>query len=245
VRSKSQLAIEYSYRVRCQSPETWVFWVYASNATRFKQSWTEIADHVKIPGRKNLKADIFKLVHDWLRDERNGKWLLILDNADDARWLLENQTTSEAVPASESYYRPARPLWEYLPQSQHGSVLVTTRSRSVALKLVEEHDIITVEPMDEAHAVALFERKLSTQSDQKDTVELVEALEFMPLAIVQAAAYINQRAPRCSVREYIEKFQKMDRSKTSLLTYEAGHLRRDRDAKNSIIITWQISFDYI
>jgi hypothetical protein len=29
------------------------------------------------------------------------------------------------------------------------------------------------------------------------------------------------------------------------LTYEAGQLRRDRDAKNSIIITWQISFDYI
>jgi hypothetical protein len=67
----------------------------------------------------------------------------------------------------------------------------------------------------------------------------------MPLAVVQAAAFINQRAPRCSVREYIEKFQKTDRSKTSLLTHEAGHLRRDREAKNSIIITWQISFDYI
>ena len=47
------------------------------------------------------------------------------------------------------------------------------------------------------------------------------------------------------VCEYIEKFQKTDRSKTSLLTYEAGHLRRDQDAKNSIIITWQILFNYI
>jgi hypothetical protein len=149
------------------------------------------------------------------------------------------------VPASGSYDESIRPLWEYLPQSQHGSVLVTTRSRSVALKLVEEHDIIAVEPMDEAHAVALFEKKLLTQSDREDTVKLVAALEFMPLAIVQSAAYINQRAPRCSVRQYIEKFQKTDRSKTRLLTYEAGHLRRDRDAKNSIIITWQISFDYI
>lgn len=99
--------------------------------------------------------------------------------------------------------------------------------------------------MDEAHAVALFERKLSTKSDREDTVELVAALEFMPLAVVQAAAYIGQRAPRCSVRQYIEKFQKTDRSKTSLLTHEAGHLRRGRDAKNSIIIAWQISFDYI
>ncbi|CZR51282.1 related to kinesin light chain [Phialocephala subalpina] len=233
---KSQLAIEYSYQVRCQSPETWVFWVHASNAARFEQSYGEIADHVKIPGRKNSKADIFKLVHDWLRDERNGKWFLVLDNADDARWLLETHMSHE---------RSARPLWEYLPQSQHGSVLVTTRSRSVALKLVEERDIVAVEPMDEAHAVALFERKLSTKSDREYIVELVAALEFMPLAVVQAAAYINQRTPRCSVRQYIEKFQKTDRNKTSLLAHEAGHLRRDREAKNSIIITWQISFDYI
>jgi len=99
--------------------------------------------------------------------------------------------------------------------------------------------------MDQVHVVAFSKRKLSIESDQEDIIKLVAALEFMPLAVVQAAAYINQRAPRCLVREYIEKFQKTDKSKTSLLTYEAGHLRRDRDAKNSIIITWQISFDYI
>jgi len=148
------------------------------------------------------------------------------------------------VPVTGSHNGFTRSLWEYLPQSQHGSVLITTRSRSVALKLVEERDIITVDPMDEVHSVALFEKKLSTQSDRKDTIELVAELEFMPLGIVQAAAYISQRAPRCSVRQYIEKFQKTDRSKTSLLTHEAGHLRRDRDAQNSIV-TWQISFDYI
>ena len=193
----------------------------------------------------DLSRDIFKLVHDWLRDERNGKWLLVLDNADDARWLLETHTTSGALPASGSYNTSTRPLWEYLPQSQNSSVLVTTRSRSVALELVEEHDIIAVEPMDETHAVALFEKKLLTESDREDTVELVAALEFMPLAVVQAAAYISQRALRCSVRQYIEKFQKTDKSKMNILTYKAGHLRRDRDAKNSIITTWQISFDYI
>jgi tetratricopeptide (TPR) repeat protein len=152
---------------------------------------------------------------------------------------------SRAVPAGGSRDGFTKPLWEYLPQSQHGSVLITTRSRSVARKLVEERDIIVVEPMDKAHAVALFEKKLSIQGGQKDTTELVAAVEYMPLAIVQAAAYINQRAPQCSVREYLEKFQKTDRSKTSLLAYEAGHLRRDQDAKNSIIVTWQISFDYI
>src|SRR5215475_6390772 len=68
----------------------------------------------------------------------------------------------------------------------------------------------------------------------------------MPLAIVQAAAYISQRAPRSSVQQYLKQFRKSDRKKTNLLNYyEGGQLRRDWEAKNSIIITWQISFDYI
>jgi membrane-associated HD superfamily phosphohydrolase len=47
------------------------------------------------------------------------------------------------------------------------------------------------------------------------------------------------------VREHFEDFQKNDRKRTSLLDPEGGQLRRDREAKNSIITTWQISFDYI
>jgi hypothetical protein len=122
---------------------------------------------------------------------------------------------------------------------------MTTRSREVALMLVEQSDIIEVEPMDEAHAMALFAKKLGIQGDSKDIAELAAALEFMPLAIVQAAAYIAQRAPRCSVQQYLEEFRKSDRKKTSLLNHECGHLRRDWEAKNSIITTWEISFDYI
>jgi hypothetical protein len=204
---------------------------------------------VKIPDRRDPKADIFKLVHNWLRDERKGKWLLILDNADDVSWLFKAETTDEAAPASWLHDRPTKPLPDHLPQSQNGSILITTRTRSVAPKLVEEGDVIAVEPMDKAHALALLEKKLgeglTKQTDRADIAELAEALESMPLAMVQATAYIRQRAPRCSVRQYIEEFNKNDKRKVGLLNNEAGHLRRDQEAKNSIIVTWQISFDYI
>lgn len=83
------------------------------------------------------------------------------------------------------------------------------------------------------------------RNDGDDASELAEALEFMPLAIVQAAAYISQRAPRYSVREYLQDFRKSDRKSTSLLNHESRQLRRDRETKNSIIVTWQISFDHI
>lgn len=122
---------------------------------------------------------------------------------------------------------------------------MTTRSREIALKLVEQSDVIAVEPMDEAHALALFEKKLGKKDESKDVAELVAALEFMPLTIVQAAAYVSHRAPRHSVRQHLEQFEKSDHKRTNLLNYKKGQLRRDRDAKNAIIITWQISFDYI
>lgn len=47
------------------------------------------------------------------------------------------------------------------------------------------------------------------------------------------------------MRQYIEEFQKSDRKKSSLLNHKGGELRRDGDAKNSIIITWQMSFEHI
>ena len=61
--------------------------MYTSNAARFEQSYCDIADCVKIVRRHNLRANIFKLVHDWLRDSKD-LWLLILDKVDDARLLL-------------------------------------------------------------------------------------------------------------------------------------------------------------
>ena len=219
-----------------------MFWIHASNAARFEQSFCDVADQVKLPGRQNPKIDIFKAVHDWLRDEKHGRWIVVLDNADDARFLVESAPTRQSAQAGSV---TTQPLSAYLPWSQNGSVLITTRNKSVALRLVEERNIIAVEPMDEVHAVDLLDRKLGYQNDAKDTAELAAALEFMPLAIVQAAAYICHRTPRYSVRQYLEKFRKNDRQKSRLLGDDTGQFRRDWDAKNSIIITWQISFDHV
>jgi len=83
---KSQLAIEHTHRTRERSPNIWVFWVHASDAARFEQGYGKIADVIKIVGLEDPKADIFKLVHDWLCG-CEGKWLLILDNFDNTDLL--------------------------------------------------------------------------------------------------------------------------------------------------------------
>ncbi|KAH8723847.1 P-loop containing nucleoside triphosphate hydrolase protein [Phaeosphaeriaceae sp. PMI808] len=239
---KSQLAIEYAYRTRHQSPETWVFWVHASNAARFEQSFRDIADRVKIAGRDKAQTNIVKLVHDWLHDKKR-KWLLILDNVDDARFLLDTQINRQGQ--ADGSNNAARPLRDYLPNCEGGSILITSRNKEAALKLVEPRDVVPVDPMGNAQAQALLKTKLGTQGDDGHVAELAAALEYMPLAIVQAAAYISQRAPRCSIKWYLKKIQTSDAGKTSLLDYEAGLFRRDHEAKNSIIITWHISFSYL
>ncbi|KFA66776.1 hypothetical protein S40285_09514 [Stachybotrys chlorohalonatus IBT 40285] len=67
---KSQIAIEYAYQIRDQSPETWIFWVHASSAARYEQSFRDIADFLKLPGRRNPQNNIFRLLYNWLRGEK-------------------------------------------------------------------------------------------------------------------------------------------------------------------------------
>ncbi|KAF4161066.1 hypothetical protein CNMCM6936_009710 [Aspergillus lentulus] len=95
--------------------------------------------------------------------------------------------------------------------------------RAAALGMVEERDIITVHPMDGNHAQTLFEAKLGIPENSKDIMKLTAALEYMPLAIVQAASYIRQRAPRSSVKQYLQQFESSDSRKLSLLEHEDVH----------------------
>ncbi|KAH9211702.1 hypothetical protein DL95DRAFT_510730 [Leptodontidium sp. 2 PMI_412] len=202
-----------------------VFWVHASNAARFEQSFRDVTDRVKIPGRQNPTANIFQL------------WALILNNVDDAGFLVEARRTGQEGQASGIESADSRSLVSYLPQCLHGSILITTRSEDEALNLVEQRDIITIEPINNKDALTLFENKLGGVDDGSNDADvaakLLVTLEFMPLAIVQAATYILRRKSRYSVRE------------TSLLDYNGKQLRRDKEAKNLIIVTWQILFDHI
>ncbi|KAJ5116785.1 P-loop containing nucleoside triphosphate hydrolase protein [Penicillium angulare] len=235
---KSQLAIEYSYLVRDRSPETWVLWIHASNVTRFEQSCQDIAEQAKIPGRKDPNANIYKILSDWLNNPRTKHWVLIFDNLDQEEFLF---TTPTSQPDHSS-----RSIWSYFSRSTRGCLIVTTRYRAAVSKIVEDDDIIPVEPMSESHAVQLFEKKLGTRpSARAEVLDLVSALDCMPLALVQAAVYIKKRSPRTSVKQYLEAFEASDEDKIRLLGFEGGQQRRDEESRSSILITCQISFDYI
>ncbi|KAG5744122.1 hypothetical protein H9Q70_013176 [Fusarium xylarioides] len=231
---KSQLAIHYTYHIRTSSPDTYVFWVHAGTAQRFEDAYRTIAERLGLPGCRDPETDVLRLVRDWLHDERNGRWLMVLDNADDVRIFYTKHDDNR------------EPLAAFLPQSDNGSILVTSRSRDAASRLTGSHNNIwAVSAMGEMQALQLLRLKLGEQYDALVATDLARTLECLPLAIVQAAAYIVRRAPRMSPSMYLTNFRRDKKKKAGLLRKDMGDIRRDTSAYNSIIATWQITFEGI
>ncbi|KAF1930730.1 HET-domain-containing protein [Didymella exigua CBS 183.55] len=241
---KSQLAIEFAYQVLEKSPNTWVFWVHAETETRLRNSYHEIAEMIKMDGRDDPKANITQLVNAWLRNDAKVPWLMIVDSADDASVFFDNVPASDA--SRESPASPASttklPLSSNPPSSHTGSILVTSRSHDVACMLADsEEHIIEVGPMDDHDALDLLRKKFNSTIKSDEATTLVRLLENMPLALTQAAAFIN-RTPRMSISRYLKA---IDNNRAYVLNEGKVDTRRDRGASNSITTTWQISFDYI
>jgi tetratricopeptide (TPR) repeat protein len=239
---KSQLAIRFCHQVRAQSQQISVFWVHVGTRARFQEGYRRIAEAVKMKGFDDPRADIIRLVYSWLCDESNGRWLMVIDNADDSKVFFPQFHGTQTANNSDLDHTEEEPLSDFLPQSSNGSILVTSRNRDVAYRLTGSHTCIReVKPMNEQDALALLSKKTSS-SAQDDAVELLQALDYMPLAITQAAACIEQRAPRMTISRYIDEIRRSD---TRLLEKDMGDTRRDGKASNSIIMTWQVSFEYI
>ncbi|CAN9418408.1 unnamed protein product [Alternaria alternata] len=230
---KSQLALQYAHSIRDAAPHTYVFWVHASTRARFEEAYKDIAGRLQLPGRDDSKANVLRLVHDWLRDEANGQWVMIVDNVDDIETFFpsrKRQRQGDETDASAQI-----PLATYLPQSRNGAILVTSRSQDAATRLVGGYNRTKgVLAMDEGEGLQLLRNKLKDPPVEESAVDLLRALDCIPLAVVQAAAYINR-----------PEFQKDSKKRESLLNWDADELRRDGSASNSVVTTWQMSFEQI
>jgi tetratricopeptide (TPR) repeat protein len=238
---KSQLAIEYTYRVRERSPQTWVFWVHASTRARFEEAYRGIADRLELPGRNNPKVNILQLVSNWLCDEANGRWTMVLDNVDNVEVFFPKRRPMQDGPSGTA----SAPLAAYLPQSHNGSILITSRSKDAAALLTGSYkNVKEISAMNESEGLQLLRNMLDDIPSEDSAASLLSALDYIPLAISQAAAYINRRA-RMTVSGYLDEFHKNDKKKANLLNRDAGDLRRDGSASNSVVTTWQMSFEHI
>ena len=210
-----------------------MFWVFASNAARVEAAYREIANTLLLPGRNESTANVIQLVAGWLANENNGRWLMIIDNMDDLDTLHAEVGSSEDMVS----------IANMVPQSRNGAVLITSRNIDVVREMVgREQDIVRVGQMEKGEAAELLKKKLVKPLDDSEA-SLLAALDYFPLAITQAAAYIN-RQPGMSVSAYVSKLHNIA-SKTNLLEKHLPDVRRHEKAKSSILKTWWISFEQI
>ncbi|RYP78486.1 hypothetical protein DL771_000439 [Monosporascus sp. 5C6A] len=232
---KTQIVLELVYRTREKRPECSVFWISATNMENVQQAYLRIAQQLRIPQSEDKKEDVSELVQHYLSQENAGQWLLVLDSADDLDMWLEK---------SDSSTKSTR-LIDSLPRSDKGSIVFTSRSRKAASKFAHGN-VIHVAEMDEEAATLVLRNSLVNRevlNDGPTVMQLLQLLTFLPLAIVQAAAYINEND--MSLAEYVSLFDDREENIIEVLSEDFEDEGRYRDLKNPIATTWLISFEQI
>lgn len=228
--------------MRERSSDCWVFWIHASSSTRLDEGVRELADTLKLPGRDIPEVNILRLVGEWLRGS-GSQWLLVLDASDLEDPLFKSMNENNAAASSGLTKRPI----DFLAIPSCGQTILTTRNKRIASQFVDDCDIVAIGPMIKSDAATLFRNKLGKQDHklEADIEELVEELGCMALAIAHAAAFVKSKVPPCPIQEYLAKLRESIKSDASLLTTNFHELRRDLEANNSAIVTWQVSFEHI
>ncbi|KAL3468658.1 hypothetical protein BJX99DRAFT_266009 [Aspergillus californicus] len=161
--------------------------------------------------------------------QTDKKWILILDNADEMDMWIRGKP---AIP----------PLKNIIPRSENGHVLFTSRNRQLALKLAASN-VVSVPDVDQKTGKEIFRKLLMRKDLLKDnsvTNTLLEQLSFLPLAISQAAAYINQTD--ISLARYMSLLGEQEGSTMELLGEEFEDDGRYAEIQNPVATTWLVSF---
>jgi hypothetical protein len=177
---KTQLVLELVYRIRDRYKNCLVIWIPATNIESLHQAYLDAARQLKIPSSEEDKADAKKFVQVYLSNESAGRWLLVFDNADDVNmWITQSGTTSGSGR-----------LIDYLPRSEQGCIVFTTRDRKTAVKLVHRN-VVEVPEMDKDVAIQLLQKCLVNPdlvNNRLDTTALLKELTYLPLAIVPGSS---------------------------------------------------------
>lgn len=201
---KTQLALHYAHSAQTnQTPYKLIAWFPSENLALLQQKYTEFARALGYAEPEASIKDVITYVHNWLSE--NPGWLLIYDNVG-------------------SYEE----IKSFLPP-KGGHILATSRQRTWP----NTFKVLDIDVMSEQEAVSLLKSQLknriktesidSGESDE-DIKQIVKLLGYLPLAIAQAGAIMqqNQIAPD----EYLSLYQKHGETMLSakLLPFEHNNM---------------------
>ncbi|KAL2864142.1 uncharacterized protein BJX67DRAFT_225831 [Aspergillus lucknowensis] len=227
---KTQIAIELAYRTRERDPSCSILWIPCTSYASVEQAYLGIAETLAIQGVQ--PTEVKEHVKTYLSRNRGQKWLLIFDNADDVdMWFGGGSVTTSLI--------------DFLPQSEQGCILFTTRNRKLAVKLASS-SVINISEPDTKTGLKILENGLIRKGllEKKEAaVALLEQLMFLPLAITQAAAYISSND--IELGDYTTLLQEQELDVIEVLSEDFEGEGRYKEIINPVATTWLISFQQI
>ncbi|KAJ7120229.1 hypothetical protein C8R44DRAFT_921274 [Mycena epipterygia] len=150
----------------------------------------------------------------WFRSKQED-WLLFFDNADDPKINLNN----------------------YFPQCDHGNILITSRNPGLCVYAGSDSPVSDMEEIDAVDLLLRSAAQDATEHNQRTAGQIVKVLHFLPLAIIQAGAFISKSG---DLEGYLALF---DQNRARLLSQKP--VQSHDDYAWTVYTTWQISFDQL
>jgi tetratricopeptide (TPR) repeat protein len=212
---KTQTAIEYAYRHRDQYRA--VLWSGADSRDALVSGFGAIASLLDLPEKDERDANVVaEAVRRWL--ERQPGWLLILDNVEELVGVVK----------------------PFLPASGTGHVLITTRLQATGA-IAQNVELEKME-LEEGALFLLRRAKLiapdapldaASEDHRKPAGEITEDVAGLPLALDQAAAYIEETPTTPA------KYLKLYRTEGAALRRRRGDQATEHD---SVTVTFSLAF---
>src|SRR5205085_6090029 len=215
---KTQAAAEYAFRYGDDYAD--VFWVLAATRDTLVADFVRLAERLDLPEKDEQdQQQMVTAVKRWLAAHED--WLLILDNADDLGLAKE-----------------------FLPSSHKGYILFTTRAQATGA-IAASVEVEKLMPQEGTLLLLRWSKLLDMdtpleQAQAKDraaALRIVRKMDGLPLALVQAGAYVEETG--CTLSDYLRLYA------THRKELLARHSRLMLDYPETVATTWSLSFQQI
>lgn len=239
---KTQLALEYAYRYRASYQV--VLWIRAGTRAHIFGDLVTSAYLLGVPETKKREPKQHYLVNEalhWL--QTHCGWLLILDNVEEDLHEGHQGDEKSALRGEDTVWKDLA-IERLLFTLRNGYLLLTTRVQSIA-NLTENVLLDVMQPEDGAHLLLRRSHLFSASSSEQmvttpkyeEAVGLSQLLGGLPLAIEQAAAYIQETG--CGLVGYRVVYET---SRKEVLQTNVKYKRLYTDYSESVATTWLVSF---
>jgi hypothetical protein len=203
--------------------------VHAPTLSHIYSSFAKIAEALRKDSDGFEPKNLYVKVMTCLQDPMSRPWLMIVDNADDRDVLFHSELGFDID----------------LERCPHGAFLFTTKHKNMGDQLTKwTHSRITD---GNTEAVALIKSILGNEMTQSVTESLASKMEYLPLALTQAAAYVRLKS--IAIEHYLDMWRASRDNAQELLTsdlFEApGRRAVNTKISNSVAQTMTLTLDTI